>query len=91
MYPSPIWFFPVLCRPDATLKEISDLVKEVVPFARARHARLTFSLVYPDKRGKAVMRALGDVHNMRRTPDALKSLKALKFEIGDFLAVSIFS
>lgn len=47
--------------------------------------------VYPDKRGKAVMRALGDVHGSRRTADDSKTLRTLKFEIGDFLAVSIYS
>lgn len=44
--------------PDATLRELTDLVKEVQPAARRSTARLDFALVYPDKRGRNVMRVV---------------------------------
>lgn len=45
---------------DATLRELSDLVKEVKPAARGRMTRLSFAFVYPDKRGRNVMRQVGN-------------------------------
>ncbi|XP_056698012.1 histone deacetylase complex subunit SAP18-like, partial [Spinacia oleracea] len=37
---------------DATLREMTDLVKEVSPAARRRDAKLSFAVVYPDKNGR---------------------------------------
>lgn len=37
---------------DATLRELTDLVKEVAPAARRRNARLSFAFVFPDKNGR---------------------------------------
>ena len=44
--------------PDASLRELTDLVKAVQPAARRSTARLEFALVYPDKRGRNVMRVV---------------------------------
>ncbi|OIT40061.1 histone deacetylase complex subunit sap18, partial [Nicotiana attenuata] len=41
---------------DAALRELTDLVKEVAPEARRRDASLSFAFVYPDKRGRFVVR-----------------------------------
>jgi histone deacetylase complex subunit SAP18 len=41
---------------DATLRELTDLMKEVAPAARKRDARLSFAFVYPDRRGRNVIR-----------------------------------
>ncbi|PQP99949.1 histone deacetylase complex subunit SAP18-like [Prunus yedoensis var. nudiflora] len=35
---------------DATLRELTDLVKEIAPEARRRNAKLSFAFVYPDRR-----------------------------------------
>nr|XP_025657880.1 histone deacetylase complex subunit SAP18 isoform X1 [Arachis hypogaea] len=37
---------------DATLRELTELVKEVVKPARRRHAKLSFAFVFPDKNGR---------------------------------------
>lgn len=37
---------------DATLKELTSLVKEVYPEARKKGTHFSFSIVYPDPRGK---------------------------------------
>ena len=42
--------------PDATLRELYLLVKEVHPQARRPTARLDFAFVYPDRKGRNVMR-----------------------------------
>ena len=37
---------------DATLKELTSLVKEVYPEARKKGTHFSFSIVFPDPRGK---------------------------------------
>lgn len=76
---------------DATLRELTDLVKEVQPAAKRINARLEFAFVYPDKRGRNVMRMVG--HTISGKPgleDDRKSLKQLNFQTGDFLDVAIY-
>ncbi|OMO78711.1 Sin3 associated polypeptide p18 [Corchorus capsularis] len=76
---------------DATLRELTDLVKEVAPAARRRDARLSFAFVYPDKKGRFVMREVGmtfSYGNARRVDD-IKTLAELNFQIGDYLDVAI--
>lgn len=76
---------------DATLRELTDLVKEVAPEARRRNAKLSFAFVYPDKRGRFVLKQVGMTHsygNGRRLDDS-KALGELDFQIGDYLDVAI--
>ncbi|OMP00491.1 Sin3 associated polypeptide p18 [Corchorus olitorius] len=76
---------------DATLRELTDLVKEVAPAARRRDARLSFAFVYPDTKGRFVVREVGKTFsygNARRVDD-IKTLAELRFEIGDYLDVAI--
>ena len=47
--------------PDATLREISDLLKSTVAVARQRHVTLSFDLVYPDRNGVHVVRHVSDL------------------------------
>lgn len=42
--------------PDATLRELTDLVKEVKSEARRTTAKFEFAFVYPDRRGRNVLR-----------------------------------
>mmetsp|Transcript_6379 Transcript_6379/g.14166 ORF Transcript_6379/g.14166 Transcript_6379/m.14166 type:complete len:192 (-) Transcript_6379:895-1470(-) len=74
---------------DASLRELSDLIKEVQPRARGRMTRLSFAFVYPDRRGRNVMRQVGLVHSTRLGDDDHKTLKSLSFQTGDFLDVAI--
>eukprot|EP00933_Yihiella_yeosuensis_P006980 TRINITY_DN111841_c0_g1_i1.p1 TRINITY_DN111841_c0_g1~~TRINITY_DN111841_c0_g1_i1.p1 ORF type:complete len:205 (-),score=46.33 TRINITY_DN111841_c0_g1_i1:163-777(-) len=80
----------VYCWPDVTLRELSDLVKDVAPEARTPGARLSFRLIYPDKTGKNVSTDLGSVTSLRRGPDDDKQLCATKFQTGDLLDLAIF-
>ncbi|GJP39644.1 hypothetical protein CLOM_g23992 [Closterium sp. NIES-68] len=78
---------------DATLRELTDLLKEVVPEARRRDARLSFAFVYPNRQGRNVMKQAGITNSMTRrpTPDDNRTLQELGFQTGDFLDVAIFS
>ena len=42
--------------PDATLREIGDLLKSTVAIARQRNVTLSFELVYPDRNGVHIVR-----------------------------------
>jgi hypothetical protein len=82
--------FLTACRRDATLREISSLIKSVRPEARPRDVKISFSSVYPDKRsGRFLIRELGKVHSSAKGIDDQKTLDEVRFEIGDFLDVSI--
>lgn len=65
-------------------------MKQVVPQAKARNARLGFSLAYPDKRGRYLLREVGMTFNGRRGPDEAKTLDGARFDIGDYLTCEIF-
>ncbi|CAG8651887.1 3206_t:CDS:2 [Funneliformis caledonium] len=79
---------------DATLKEISNLIKEVVQDANRPNARLSFKLVYIDNlRGKYAFKELGTIHNVTSstTPEQEGiNLDDARFVIGDFIDVAIF-
>lgn len=74
--------------PDATMRELHELVQEVLPVARKMGCVLGFSLVYADRRGEYVMRSIGRVGN-RKHPDDNKTLQQSKYQPGDFLSISI--
>lgn len=44
-----------------TLRELTTLIKEVNDASRRRDAKISFALVYPDKRGEPVVRQVIDV------------------------------
>ena len=70
--------------PDATLRELADLVKEVRPEARKPQARLEFAFVYPDRMGRNVLRKVGAVWSAPyrgRQEDDNKTLAGLSFQV----------
>ena len=79
--------------PDATLREITNLMKDVIPHAANANVSLVFSLVYPDKEGIHVIKQIGRVqgNNNRPGQDDDKTLASLKFQTGDFLDVVIYT
>uniref|UniRef100_K3WSX0 Histone deacetylase complex subunit SAP18 n=1 Tax=Globisporangium ultimum (strain ATCC 200006 / CBS 805.95 / DAOM BR144) TaxID=431595 RepID=K3WSX0_GLOUD len=75
--------------PDATLREIADLVQDSNSDARRSSARMGFSIVSQIRDGRIVMRKVGWVNsNRRKTGDEDKTLAALRFEPGDYLDVA---
>jgi len=75
---------------DATLRELTELIKEVNDAARNRTSKLSFAFVYPDRRGRNVMREVGTVWSSRKGDDDNKTLSQLLFETGDFLDVAVY-
>lgn len=61
---------------DATLVELADMIRKDMD---RDDVKMTFSLVYPDARGRMVMRKVGN--------DMNDTLEKLGFQIGDYLDV----
>ncbi|UYV71377.1 SAP18 [Cordylochernes scorpioides] len=75
---------------DATLKELTSLVKEVSPDARRKGTYFDFALVYPDKRSPVYrMREIGATCCGTKGPDDNKTLAQCWFQIGDHLDIAI--
>lgn len=74
---------------DASLREIADLIQDVNPDAKKPNARISFSFVYPDRTGRNTMRNVGVVHSTRTSNDDHATLRELKFQTGDYLAVAV--
>ncbi|EDQ90477.1 uncharacterized protein MONBRDRAFT_36553, partial [Monosiga brevicollis MX1] len=63
---------------DATLKELSDLIKECNTSARRKGARLAFSSVFKDTRGNPTLRHLGEITNGEETDAGSRSLSDVR-------------
>ncbi|XP_046747410.1 histone deacetylase complex subunit SAP18 [Diprion similis] len=75
---------------DATLREITALVKEVNPDARKKGTYFDFSLVTPEVRNSSYrMREIGVTCSGQRGADDNKTLAQARFTIGDYLDISI--
>eukprot|EP00823_Brevimastigomonas_motovehiculus_P009395 TRINITY_DN9058_c0_g1_i1.p1 TRINITY_DN9058_c0_g1~~TRINITY_DN9058_c0_g1_i1.p1 ORF type:complete len:138 (+),score=9.89 TRINITY_DN9058_c0_g1_i1:36-416(+) len=74
---------------DATLKELMEAIRSAKKQARDHTAKFSFAFVYPDKRGKNVLKTVGYTFSNRTSPDDNRTLASLKFETGDFLDVAI--
>jgi len=74
---------------DMTLRDITELLKEYDVTVRAWGTRTKYAFVYPDKRGRNVMKEVGSVDSHREGRDDLKTLDSLHFQTGDFLAVEV--
>lgn len=74
---------------DATLGELTELVQEVNDDARKPRTRLSFAFIYPDRRGRNVMRQVGMVMVGRPSIDDDKTLAQLQFQTGDLLDVAL--
>mmetsp|Transcript_6253 Transcript_6253/g.9441 ORF Transcript_6253/g.9441 Transcript_6253/m.9441 type:complete len:145 (+) Transcript_6253:81-515(+) len=79
--------------PDATMREIVDLLKDVVlpGQAKQRNSAFDISLVYPDRNGDHKLRQLAHINLTRQGNDDNKTLCELKFETGDYLDIAIVS
>jgi len=79
-----------VCRLDATLKELTSLVKEVNVEARQKGTFFDFAIVYPDSRSFGYrLREIGSTCSGRKGQDDTVSLVSKSFEIGDYLDIAI--
>ena len=75
---------------DASLDELSGLVKEVNPDARTKGTTFDFRLVHPDHRSPHYrFRDIGSTTSGVKGPDDNKTLASLNFVIGDYLDVHV--
>ncbi|CAN1308338.1 Histone deacetylase complex subunit SAP18 [Linum perenne] len=74
---------------DATLRELTDLVKEVAPAARKRDAVLSFAFAYPDKNGRFVVREVSPHWSIALSPYFISQNIYALLQIGDYLDVAI--
>ncbi|KAK3923046.1 Histone deacetylase complex subunit SAP18 [Frankliniella fusca] len=79
---------------DATLREITSLMKEVNPDARKKGTVFDFSLVAPNMGPGPVsfrMRHIGTTTSCVKGADDNKTLANCRFQIGDYMDISITS
>lgn len=75
---------------DATLKELTGLVKEVNIEARRKGTFFDFALVFPDVRTSGYrMRDIGSTCSGQKGTDDGKTLSQSRFQIGDYLDIAI--
>lgn len=75
---------------DASLKELTSLVRDVNPDTRRKGTYFDFGVVQADNRpGMMRMREIGVTCSGTRGADDSKTLAQAKFQIGDFLDINI--
>nr|CAG4645925.1 EOG090X0HU3 [Lynceus sp. MCZ IZ 141354] len=75
---------------DATLLELTSLIREVNPDSRRRGTTFEFSVVFPDFRSTSYrINHWGTTTSGEKGPDDSKSLQQLRFSIGDYVSVAI--
>jgi histone deacetylase complex subunit SAP18 len=74
---------------DASLRELTMLIRDSVDFAKRKDAILNYSFIFPDSKGKYQRKEIGNVHMYKKGQDDNKTLHQLKFSIGDYIDISI--
>ncbi|CAK8672369.1 histone deacetylase complex subunit SAP18-like [Clavelina lepadiformis] len=74
---------------DASLKELTSLVKEVRPDARKKGTVFKFAVVFQDRTGRFRMREVGQTVGGSKGPNDTVTLASHHFEIGDFMDIAI--
>ena len=74
---------------DASLRELTMLIRDSVDFTKRKDAILNFSFIFPDSKGKLQRKEIGNVHMYKKFPDDNKTLQQLRFTIGDYIDISI--
>jgi len=78
---------------DATLKELTSLVKEVYPDARKKGTHFGFAIVYPDPKARGAfayrVKDIGNTFSGKKGPDDSMTLQSQRFQIGDYLDIAI--
>jgi len=74
---------------DATLRELSDLLKDLIPNVKRKECVLEFYTIYFNYYGKFMKRNIGTIHAMEKGKDDFETLNSLNFHIGDLIDVCI--
>ncbi len=74
---------------DASLKELTILIKDVVDAARKNNSVLNFSFIFPDSKGRLQRKEIGSVSMNKKNFEENKTLQQLKYTIGDYIDINI--
>jgi len=75
---------------DASLRELTGLIKEVNREARKKGTVFQFALVFPDRNNSMYrFRDIGTTVSGQKSPDDSKTLRDFRFTIGDYLDIAI--
>lgn len=74
---------------DATLRELTTLVRDVNPETRRKGTYFDFAIVFPDRGPTWRMREIGVTCSGQKGADDTKTLANAKFTIGDYLDINI--
>jgi len=74
---------------DASLRELTMLIRDSVDFAKRKDAILNFSFIFPDSKGKYQRKEIGNIHMYKKGQDDNKTLQQLRFTIGDYIDICI--
>lgn len=75
---------------DATLKELTSLVKEVNPEARRKGTFFDFAIAYPDPRRPGYrLKEIGSTCAGQKGTEDSVTLASQRFQIGDYLSIAI--
>ena len=77
--------------PDSTLREIADVVRDILDEAKAKNSKQSFRLIYPDLNGKHQYIELGVLSNTTKGFADNLALSAVKFHPGDYLSIAIYT
>eukprot|EP01135_Chromosphaera_perkinsii_P012041 Nk52_evm4s2578 gene=Nk52_evmTU4s2578 len=76
---------------DASLKELTLLIRETIPEAKKRDTEFAFSVVFADfHSGRYRFKDIGRTINGKRGKDDKVTLMDCSFHIGDFMDVAIY-
>lgn len=64
-------------------------MKESIPVLRQPGVKLSFNVVFPDKRGQNVLKEAGSTESNRFGKEDSKTLDDARYELGDYLAISL--
>ncbi|EDS44229.1 histone deacetylase complex subunit SAP18 [Culex quinquefasciatus] len=74
---------------DATLRELTTLVRDVNPETRRKGTYFDFAIVSPDRSSMYRMREIGVTCSGQKGADDTKTLGHAKFTIGDYMDINI--
>jgi histone deacetylase complex subunit SAP18 len=74
---------------DATLRELTMLIKDAIDCIKRKDTVLAFSIIYSDSKGKLQRKEVGNVNITRKGPDDNKTLQELRLTIGDYIDINI--
>ncbi|XKL61759.1 hypothetical protein PGB90_001592 [Kerria lacca] len=86
----PLTEFQIYTWMDATLREITNLIREVNEDANEKSTTFDFQLIIPDKfSSRYIARDIGSTISSKKGSDDEKTLNQCKFVIGDYMDVCI--